>query len=144
MGVGKRSAAQVRKIREDVLNRDGMSCVAEGEFGFCGGPLTIQHRVGRGMGSSAQYDTPAHLMTFCQIHNELETASAKFARLCETRGWSIPRWAADRVSIEVIPCHYPRRGWFLLKQDCTVEQVPDMEANAMLLALYGPTWFYDE
>lgn len=140
MPVGKRSAAQVKKIREQVFERDGNKCLAEGVFGFCGGPLTIQHRVGRGMGGSAQYDTPAHLITFCQIHNELQTANATFAQICQSRGWSIPRWAVERVIIEVIPCHYPATGWHLLYEDGSVELVPGMEANAMLLALYGEHW----
>lgn len=140
MSVGRQSKKQLDKVRELVFERDGHRCLAEGQFGFCGGPLTLQHRVGRGMGGSAQYDTAAHLVTFCQIHNELQTANATFARQCETRGWSIRRWAADMVDITVIPCHYPGQGWYLLFPDGAFDQVNDMEANAMLLALYGEHW----
>lgn len=140
MAIGKLSKRQLDKIRAQVFERDAQRCLAAGVFGFCGGPLTLQHRVGRGMGGSAQYDTPAHLITFCSIHNELQTANATFATICQSRGWSVPRWAAERVSISVIPCHYPAVGWHLLFDDGTVEQVPAMEANAMLLALYGDSW----
>jgi hypothetical protein len=137
VSVGKRSKRQLDKVRQLVFDRDGNNCLAAGQYGFCGGGLTLQHRVGRGMGGSAQYDTPAHLITFCAIHNELQTASATFATLCQSRGWSIPRWAVERVAITVIPVHYPLAGWHLLFEDGTLELVPAMEANAMLLALYG-------
>lgn len=140
MPVGKTSKRQLDKVRRLVFERDGGTCIAAGSFAWCGGPLTLQHRVGRGMGGSAQYDTPAHLVTFCQIHNELQTANAQFATICQSRGWAIPRWAAERVSVTIIPCHYPVSGWHLLFEDGTVEQVPAMEANAMLLALYGKQW----
>ena len=142
MPVGKTSKKQLDKVRKLVFERDGQACVAAGSFGWCGGPLTLQHRVGRGMGGSARFDTPAHLITFCQIHNELQTASATFARLCQGRGWSVPRWVVDQLTITVVPCYYPVGGWHLLFEDGTVEQVPAMEANGFLLGLYGASEFF--
>lgn len=140
MTIGKKSKQQVAKIREAVLRRDGERCVAAGVFGFCGGPLTIQHRVGRGMGGSAQYDTMAHLVTMCQTHNELQTASAKFNDICQHRGWSVPRWATEQTDVQLIPVWYPWKGWFTLWEDGSVRQATELEASAVYLALYGRIW----
>jgi hypothetical protein len=140
MTIGKKSKAQVNKLRPGVFERDGNTCIAAGVFGFCGGGLTIQHRVGRGMGGSAQYDTPAHLITMCATHNELQTASASFAEICQSRGWSVPRWAVDRVKVSDIPVSYPGRGWYMLHEDGTVQQVTRFEAVPIFLSLYGQVW----
>jgi hypothetical protein len=140
MSLGKKSKSQVNKVRAYIFERDGQACIAAGVFGFCGGGLTIQHRVGRGMGSSAQYDTPAHLITMCATHNELQTASARFDKLCKSRGWSVPRWAVERVPVSDIPVSYPGRGWYLLHEDGSVEKITRVQAIPVLLALYGEVW----
>jgi hypothetical protein len=140
MSLGKKSRAQVDKVRQLIFERDGGDCLAAHVFGFCGGGLTIQHRVGRGMGGSAQYDSPSHLITLCATHNELQTASAEFARICQARGWSIPRWAVERIPAKDIPVQYPGRGWFLLSDDGTVQAIKRYQAVPVFLSLYGEVW----
>jgi hypothetical protein len=140
LSIGRKSRAQVDKVRALVFERDGEQCLAAGVFGFCGGGLTIQHRVGRGMGGSAQWDTPAHLITLCATHNELQTASAQFAKICQSRGWSIPRWVMDRMPAADIPVHYPGRGWFLIREDGKVDKVSRVQAVPIFLSLYGEVW----
>lgn len=140
MSIGKKSKAQVDKVRQLIFERDGGDCIAAKVFGFCGGGLTVQHRVGRGMGGSAQYDTPAHLVTMCATHNELQTANATFAEICKSRGWSVPRWAVDRVPVSDIPVYYPGRGWYLLAADGSVRKITRVQAVPVMLALYGQVW----
>jgi hypothetical protein len=140
MSIGRKSRAQVDKVRAGIFERDGQQCLAAGVFGFCGGGLTIQHRVGRGMGGSAQWDTPAHLITLCATHNELETASAAFAEICRSRGWSIPRWVMDRMKASDVPVYYPGRGWYLLAEDGTVDKISRVQAVPVFLSLYGEIW----
>jgi len=114
VSLGKQSRKQVQQAREGVYERDGGVCISKGVQGPCGGPVTLQHRVGRGMGGSALYDKePAFLLTMCNDHNGLETSNADYHRLCQDLGWSVPRWAVERRSITEIPVWY-WDGWFYL------------------------------
>jgi hypothetical protein len=117
MSLGKKSKRQVATIRDAVFERDG-GCVVHGSLWDmlkpCGGSLTIQHRVSRGMGGSAQYDSPEHLVTMCAIHNQLETSWPEFAKACIRCGWSIPRWLDDQgVRPSKVPVLH-ESGWYLL------------------------------
>ena len=142
MSLGKKSKSQVERLREKVYKRDGYGCVAcrvifrfENAFRD---DLTIQHRVSRGMGGSARYDTSmAFLISFCAGHNLAETAEAKFAQQCIDYGWAVPRWVVDRGwPIETVPVRY-HDGWWMLDD---VDRVPvtDKIARDRMLEIYGP------
>jgi len=135
MSVGRRSKAQVNKVREIVYKRDGYVCVvAHTAYGAqCSDELTIQHRVTRGMGSSARFDEPKHLLAMCGYHNFLDTADSVFRDFCVARGYSVKRWAA--LDAGVIPVHYSD-GWFLLHGDRRVE-VSSVEASRLMKEVYG-------
>ena len=135
MSVGRRSKAQVNKVREAVYKRDGHVCVvAHTAYGAqCSDELTIQHRVTRGMGSSARFDEPKHLLAMCGYHNFLDTADSVFRDFCVARGYSVKRWAA--LSAGVIPVHYAD-GWFLLQGIERVE-VSNVEASRLMKEVYG-------
>lgn len=139
MSIGKKSKAQVDKVRELVFQRDNNRCIVTGSRWAwiipCGGELTIQHAVARGMGSSAKYDEPKHLRAMCAIHNQVETSNADFAEACERMGWSVRRWVADQAKIEVAPVWYVD-GWHLLKENDRVLISPE-EAQALSDELYG-------
>jgi hypothetical protein len=143
MSVGKQSKLNLDKKRRIVFVRDNQSCVAKGVFGFCGGDLTLQHRAGRGMGGSARMDGFENLVTMCQIHNELDTASADFHRLCVKLGWSMPRWVHEQNFADVIPVWYSGRGWFQLDSDGRVSMIPDTQAKHIMLSVYGPEFVTD-
>lgn len=135
MSVGRRSKAQVNKVRETVYRRDHWTCIAaHTAYGAqCNAELTIQHRVTRGMGSSARFDEPKHLLAMCAYHNFLDTADGVFRDFCVARGYSVKRWAAN--SAGVIPVHYAD-GWFLLQGDDRVE-VSSVEASRLMKEVYG-------
>ena len=143
MAIGKQSKLNVAQKRRIVFVRDGETCIAKGVFGFCGGDLTVQHRAGRGMGGSAQQDGFDNLLTMCSIHNELETASADFHRLCVKLGWSMPRWVHDQGFADVVPVWYPGRGWFLLEPDGRVSIVDERTAKTTMISIYGPGFVGD-
>ena len=124
--IGQRSRDQVDAIRPMVLLRDDYRCVVSGTpvgaNSHCEGNVTMQHRVGRGAGGSAQYDGPAYLLTMCLRHNVLETSSAEFAAQCRENGWSISRNAIDQEPT-TIPVLY-RDGWYLLDGDgCSRQRI---------------------
>ena len=114
--IGQRSRDQVDALRPALYMRDDYRCCVSGTpvgaTSPCEGPVTVQHRVGRGSGGSAQFDGPAFLLTMCLRHNVLETSSADFAAWCRTYGWSIRRNALD-LDPTRIPVLY-RDGWYLL------------------------------
>lgn len=117
MSLGKQSRRQIAVSRSTVYKRDGGACVVDGLFEAvkwpCSGGLTLQHRVGRGMGGSAKWDSPKALVAMCERHNFLQTADADFDAACRSNGWSIPRWLADRVDVSRVPVKYCD-GWWLL------------------------------
>jgi hypothetical protein len=135
LSVGKRSKAQVNRVRETVYKRDGYACVvAHTAYGAqCSDELTIQHRVTRGMGSSARFDEPKHLLAMCGYHNFLDTADSVFRDFCVARGYSVKRWAA--LDAGVIPVHYSD-GWFLLQGEGRVK-VSSVEASRLMKEVYG-------
>ena len=139
VSVGKKSRSQVAKSRPIVFERDGHECVVAGQFEAlrwpCSGGLTVQHRVGRGMGSSAKHDAPKDLVAMCSGHNQLQTANALFDNYCRLHGWSVPRWAADQYALNRIPVKYAD-GWFFLDGDVRVS-VPHRVAVEIMLELYG-------
>jgi hypothetical protein len=130
MSVGKKSKAQVNKVRSELFQRDNETCVVQGsEWAIaypCFGDLTVQHGVGRGMGSSAKYDGIDFLRTMCAGHNGMETSHPFFAAACHRNGWSIERWVADRYGAKSIPVLY-HDGWHLLQNG---SRLPISEATA--------------
>jgi hypothetical protein len=102
----------------------------------CFGGLTVQHRVGRGMGGSAQYDArPAYLLCMCLGHNVLETENATAREAYRARGWSVSRWVVELWRIEDVPvCYFD--GWFLLF-DGGREIIGVDVAEEMMGAIYG-------
>jgi len=141
--VGKKSKANLDKVRRLIFTRDDHRCVAQGVFGFCGGDLTLQHRATRGMGGSARMDDPQNLVTMCLTHNELDQASADFHRLCVKLGWSMPRWAFEQGFADVIPVWYSGRGWFLLEPDFRVALCEERQAKTVFAAIYGAEFLGD-
>jgi len=138
VSVGKQSKLNLAKKRRIVFVRDAETCVAQGVYGFCGGDLTLQHRAGRGMGGSASMDGFENLVTMCQIHNELDTASADFHRLCVKLGWSMPRWVFEQGFADVVPVWYSRVGWAQLDTTGRVSMIPEQQAKHIMLSVYGP------
>jgi hypothetical protein len=118
MKIGKQSRKQVDAVRQEVFTRDNETCIVAGTVWEgvypCGGSLTIQHSVARGMGGSAQYDGIDYLRAMCAVHNGLDTANAAFHNACIALGWTVPRWLADTEGIRVVPVFY-RDGWHLLQ-----------------------------
>lgn len=114
--LGKRSRTQVERNRDGIFLRDDYRCVVANTSWTklipCAGGLTIQHRIGRGMGGSAKFDTPTHLLTMCAVHNALETANGKFHNTCVRNGWSVPR--NRELDPSEIPVAYPDGNWYQL------------------------------
>ena len=137
MGIGKRSRKQVNSVRWKVFERDGGVCVvAHTSFGAtCSGEMTIQHRVSRGMGSSARFDEAKYLLTMCAFHNMLDSADAGFRAVCLKYGWSIPRWVPDRHNVNRVPVWYAD-GWFLL-DGLQRFGISDGLARECMLDIYG-------
>jgi hypothetical protein len=139
MSIGKKSRANTERHRKKVFSRDERCVVIGSSWGnlvYCGGPLTIQHRVTRGMGSSAKYDQqPNGLIAMCAVHNVLEPASNEFRKMCERSGWSVRRSIADRILLAHIPVRYPD-GWYLLTGDKRV-QIMTNTALEMMREIYG-------
>jgi hypothetical protein len=138
MSIGKKSRAAMEKSRANVYNRDDNFCVVAGSIWAvlhpCGGTMTLQHRVTRGMGSSARWDAEPYLLTMCAIHNALEPASAEFRQFCERNGYSMPRWVAEQNPISRIPVKYPD-GWFLL-DGVSKYEVPESVASELMSEIY--------
>lgn len=142
MSVGKTSRKQLSKARERVLERDGYQCVTAGAYGPvgpCGGDLTMQHRVGRGMGGSALYDTvPGFLVSMCWLHNTAETQDAELHDKFMLFGWSVPRWVMRAWSIETVPVAYAD-GWHLLVDDRR-QPIAEEAALTIMGDIYGEEW----
>lgn len=138
MGIGKKSKRQVDAIRQTVFDRDDGCVVVGSSWGrlvACGGGMTVQHRVARGMGSSAKYDSAEFLLTMCAVHNQLETASAEFRSLCERNGWSMPRWVPARYAVHQVPARYPD-GWYFLNSTGQRVAISDRFAVALIDDIY--------
>ena len=133
--IGQRSRDQVEEIRPMLYIRDDYRCVVSGTpvgaTSPCEGNITLQHRIGRGAGGSARFDTTAHLVVMCLRHNVLETSSADFAAACLTNGWSLRRNAVD-VDPTQIPVRY-RDGWYVLDADgCSRQRVHPAIADKLM------------
>ena len=105
------------RTRKAIYERDGHECVlarVSHHFDPCSGPLTVQHTVSRGMGSSKLFDTADLLVTMCNGHNILATSDADFARYCTSRG--LVRSRNSTRDPRLIPVHY-WDGWFVLVGD---------------------------
>ena len=136
MSKGKQSRVQVERARRVVYERDGEVCVARGFMRECIGGLTIQHRVGRGMGGSAQYDvSPAWLITLCWGHNVLETENADAREAYRARGWAVSRWVVEQWAIELVPVCYID-GWYRLIDGRRL-LLEDSTAETMMGVIYG-------
>lgn len=138
MSIGKRSKYQLAKSRPIVFERDNEQCVVAGTIWEtiqpCIGVLTLQHRVGRGMGGSAKWDAPNCLVTMCVVHNTLIESSYEFRSFCERNGFSILRRIADRMDISGIPVRYAD-GWYLLAGNSRFP-IPEATAEAVISDLY--------
>ena len=141
MSIGKKSRKQVEAIRQTVYERDEHICVVHNSLWSmlvpCGGSLTIQHRVTRGMGGSAKYDEAPYLVTMCAIHNALEPASSEFRAFCERQGYSIRRGFEGQNPISRFPIKYPE-AWYLLS-GTTRHRIPEPVAYDLLNEIYGET-----
>jgi hypothetical protein len=119
--------SKLDRSRKIVFTRDHDECVVVGSIWQtlqpCGGPLTVQHRVGRGMGGSKKYDAPEYLVAMCLLHNGLAESSATFAAYCTRNGLSR------------IPVRY-HDSWYLLSGDMRF-RIPDATAVDMMVELYG-------
>ena len=138
MSVGRRSKYQLVKSRPVVFERDQGRCVVSGTIWEtiqpCMGVLTLQHRVGRGMGGSAKWDAPNCLLLMCVTHNGLVESSREFRLFCERNGLSILRRVADRVDVSSIPVRYAD-GWHLLAGDSRFP-ISEVTAEAVMSDLY--------
>jgi len=139
VSVGKASRRNVEKARQGVYERDGGVCISRALYGVCDDSVTIQHRVGRGMGGSALFDAdPSYLLTMCARHNFLETSNADYHRLCQQLGWSVPRWVPEQWSISEVPVFY-WDGWFYLVGFDRVA-TSDRVAKQKMEEIYGEKW----
>lgn len=117
MSIGKRSKKQVEAIRERIYDRDRHQCAVKGsghDWTFpCRGDLTIQHRVGRGMGGSASFDSPESLLTMCWLHNFLIENDQEFKQIALEEGWSVRR--NSQIQAKDVPVRIGS-GLFLLNE----------------------------
>lgn len=99
-----------RKMREGVYERDGYRCTRCGDIR----PLSIHHRINRGMGGSKLRDHPACLLTLCVFCNSLLESSPTAAGTARARGWKL-RSHQDPLAV---PVYDPYDGtWYLLTDD---------------------------
>lgn len=139
MSVGRRSKYQIAKSRPIVFQRDQETCIVAGTIWEtiqpCMGVLTLQHRVGRGIGGSAKWDSPNCLLLMCVQHNSLVESSREFRLFCERNGFSILRRVADRTDVSRIPVRYSF-GWHLLSGDGKYP-ISETTAETMMQEVYG-------
>ncbi len=105
------------KVRTAIFERDKNRCVA------CLSPnnLTIQHRVGRGMGGSKKYDSPAFLITMClECNTKLESDSV-WAEIGRENGWKLSRNANPPVDPESILVKVGKR-WYHIDNDYNIKE----------------------
>ena len=76
------------KVRRLVFERDGGRCPHCGETEAIG----LQHRISKGMGGSRLLDTPANLLTFCNIGNAAMESDPELAQTARLNGWKLSRW----------------------------------------------------
>ena len=132
--IGQRSRQQVSALRDMLYLRDDYRCCVSGtDAGLtspCEGPVTVQHRVGKGAGGSALFDGPEYLITMCLSHNVRAESSAEFARTCRANGWSVRR--NGLVDVAKVPALY-RDGWYLLDTDgCSRQRIHPSIAEKLM------------
>jgi hypothetical protein len=132
--IGAQSRKNVEDNRPGVYFRDGRRCVVHGSIAAdrwpCSGGLTVQHAIGKGMGGSAQFDSPELLRTMCLNHNVLQTSNATFARFCLWFGWALPRHAAH-IDPDRYPVRYPDGRDYFLDNDYQKHLVAESAATAI-------------
>lgn len=128
-----------KRVRELVYRRDNGVCVAE-DHSPCGGIMTVQHRVGRGMGGSGMpgINAPSNLIAMCYSHNLLIESSADFRDFALRNGWSIPRNWTPSLEPADIPVRY-HDGPHLIDADGNRSPVSEVIA-AELWGVYGAGW----
>lgn len=128
-----------KRVRALVYARDDYTCLAQGHSP-CGGIMTVQHRIGRGMGGSRMpgVNGPANLIAFCWTHNLQVETSADFRLYAQRSGWSIPRNWTPAIDPAEIPVRYAD-GPYLLDADGRRSPVPEVIA-AEMWGLYGGRW----
>lgn len=104
-------------IRRGVYERDGHRCVVSTPE--CGGGLTLQHRVSRGMGGSHLLDGYENLIAMCLDHNVRLETDAAFAALGRRLGWKLE---AGENPLMVAVFSTVWGGWRVL--DAVGESVP--------------------
>lgn len=136
MTTRKDPSARVKRL---VRERDGDVCLAQGR-GPCAGILTLQHRIGRGMGGSRipGINHAANLIVLCFHHNGLIETDADFRSHSLKRGWSIPRNWTPAIEPADIPVRY-QDGPYLLDDEGNRELISEGLA-AELWSLYDAGW----
>jgi len=125
-----------QRTRKQVYDRDGHACIAAqhplgddgwyaDRYGTCAGIMTLQHRIGRGMGGSKLpgINGVTNLVAMCEHHNGLIERDAAFHRLATACGWSLPRNRRPALVTAEIPVRYID-GCFLLTPDATRAPIP--------------------
>lgn len=95
-------------VRRAVYARDDHQCIVNTRD--CGGGLTLQHRVSRGMGGSKLLNGFANLVTMCLDHNTRLEADAAFATVGRRLGWKLETWENP----EDVAVFGATTGWQLL------------------------------
>jgi hypothetical protein len=122
------------KTRSMVYDRDGSRCPS---CGFTS-PLSIQHRINRGMGGSKLRDNLANLLTMCIGCNTALEADASFRTSGLHMGWKLNSWDDEAR----VPVYFQyAREWRLLTDDGTYEVIDSDRitrgANGVPLILEG-------
>lgn len=118
------------KIRKAVFARDHYFC-AMTAYSSCVGDLTLQHRVGRGMGGSKRLDGFSNLLSLCAWHNQLIEADAQAKQWALRHGVSVLRRHAALFDVAHIPVFVDGEWWFLDGAGFRVG-VPDVTAEAII------------
>ena len=98
------------KIRRRIFERDGGRCPHCGETEAIG----LQHRISKGMGGSKLLDTPANLLTFCNIGNAGMESDPELAEKARRNGWKLSRWE-DPANVPFYDTNTGR--WWLTDSD---------------------------
>lgn len=121
--------------RSTVYGRDGNRCVACGS----GQERTVQHRVSKGMGGSARWDSPGWLLTFCNRCNTRLEQDPQFAQEGREKGWKLPR---NQQPNHHTPVFYTvEDAWFILDQEGYREPYPvTAEEKARFIDSHLESW----
>ena len=85
------------------------------------------------MGGAKNAHELSNLIPMCAYHNQLETSSAVFHRVCVEHGWSVPRWTGI-PSPRIVPCW--NDGWWVLSASGRTRLEPG-DVEARMRELYG-------